>query len=159
MMEELSALDKRVAAMENNHIAIQKDITALTRDVASLTTNVKTITDSLKSIATASQVNARTNWGVIASWAGVVVVLVGLVVYEPLRNLAHGHSEHVRDGHPVSVIDKIDAITGRVVIIENWKDTNADSDARTEERLLNIEREVFSGTSYRSGRPHGGINQ
>jgi lysyl-tRNA synthetase class I len=156
----------------------------------------------------------QTNWGMIASWVGVLILLLGLVVYQPLQELRTGIGSHVEDGHPHSVIERIEnnetrfieimtrmqrelelledadkerhvKIEDRMKSAETWindhrqespskhsvhdtrlntltaeidklresKESLYKSNVSLEERILDIEREIYAGASYRSGRP------
>lgn len=52
----------------------------------------------------------QTNWGVLVSAAGVAVILLGLIVYQPLQEVRGLISEHTRDGHPLTVIEKVNTV-------------------------------------------------
>jgi len=79
----------------------------------------------------------RTSWGVLAGWAAVVVSLVGIVGASYLRDLdrvlassekhAAAFLDHVRDGHPYSVQDKITALRSEIDKTHALTDRELDS--------------------------------
>ena len=201
---ELSVTVGRLeSSLESTNVAL--------RDFASRTEhNIDRLTRSIEDLSKNQFMGKQTNWGMIASWAGVMVLLLGLVVYQPLQELRAGISTHKHDGHPHSVINKIEkteesfnevtsAIQREIQILEAadkartesltvWKSkidelvlerqgTIAEFNTKIEalerdhshmdrevdelskqstsygERLLDVEREIYSGAAYRSGRP------
>jgi len=185
------------------------------RDLASRTSeDISRLTKSIEEITKNQFLGKQTNWGMIASWAAVLVLLLGLVVYQPLQEIRTGIHDHKQDGHPTSVISRIENNEQRFVDIisrlqrEVTLLEQADKERRTQlhtrlketedwilehnsvspkehailrtrldalkermdnistsmndhdkfisaerERMLNVEREIYTGATYRSGRP------
>lgn len=157
----------RFSAIESNHLQLQRDISALTKDVATAIQATDNLVQSVRVVADNQTINTRTNWGVVLTGLVVFVMIMGLVVYEPMGMLTTDVSGHLKDGHPTSVIDKVDASTLRIEsrldrksMLLNELMSKVDSLAITQtgtlERLLGIERELYPGATYRSGRPTGG---
>ena len=157
-------LQDRMSVIERNHIALQRDVQNLTANVASIATSVKGMEASIEKMSERQLSSARTNWSNLASWAAVGMLVLGLVVYEPLRGLQTAVSEHLMDGHPESVLIRLEADEKKLeerlnrkqeqlLIIEEKLDSMNILAHANEQAVLNIEREVFSGSMYRSGRP------
>ena len=185
------------------------------RDFANRTTNdVDRLTKSIEELTRNQLLGKQTNWGMIASWVGVMILLLGLVVYQPLQELRVGINNHKSDGHPSSVIARVEnnenrfndiatriqrevelleaadkarhqENTSRIKGVEDWvlehqsvspkehavlSERIANNKERLdretpmirehdiqinslEERILDIEREIYTDAAYRSGRP------
>ncbi len=194
--------------------SIQSTNSALRDFAAQTNSSIDRLTRSFEEVNKSVLQGRQTNWGMIASWAGVLILLLGLVVYQPLQEIRSGINEHTEDGHPESVINRIhnnekrfaDILSGfqreltllensdkerhskseqRIYEAEQWindhreespsqhaiHDTRLDNlqkeidmlraehknhssdNVSLQERILDIEREIYSGASYRSGRP------
>jgi len=155
---------ERFSMIEAHHIALQKEVTNLTKDVAALTVVTRQQAEGIQVVESVQRAAAKPDWAVLISALTLVFLIGGLVLWEPLRDIRTTVIAHLKDGHPQRVTD----------IIQDWKDLDgaetrrfdnnfekADSrltelEVGTEsiiERLLNVERELFAGAAYRSGRP------
>jgi len=155
---ELSVTVGRLeSSLANTNIAF-RDFTQRTEH------NIDRLAKSIDDLGKTQLLGKQTNWGMIASWAAVLVILLGLVVYQPLQELRVGISTHQEDGHPESVLSKLEIINSTNVkqhaVIAQWHDKTDvwiqkqhAAIASMQERILDIEREVYAGTTYRSGRP------
>lgn len=164
--EHRDVWEGRLASIEAGHLQLLHDVSELTKDLGSLLQASSTAADAVKTLAANQAATARTNWnGVIAGLVAFIMV-IGLVVYEPLHELRTSLGHHLGDGHPNSVVSRIslDAERNRI----RHENISATFDAKqrqlekilvtnkgTEERLLAIEREVYSDAQYRAGRPTG----
>ena len=207
-MTDLSGTVGRLEqSIENTNVAL--------RDFANRTNHsIDRLTRNMEDMGKTQLLGKQTNWGQIASWAGVFVVLLGLVVYQPLQELRSGWSAHEHDGHPESVITRIqnneqrfadimDNLQKQITLLENvdrermssltrrveegekWILGHQESSPREhaiyatkiehleqevlllrqehsklleqsvsdKERILDLEREAYSGAAYRAGRP------
>ncbi len=152
-MDDKNDINDRLGSLEKNYHTISQDVAALTAAVQGLADNVRRLTEG-----------AKTNWTNIASWVGVMLIMLGLVFYEPMRSIDNMVHHHIKDGHPISVTEKFEAVdegfqrnlsknSQQLSVIEQRLDKLDTDAAKSEERLLDIEREVYSGASYRAGRP------
>ncbi len=144
-------------SIENTNIAL--------RDFAGRTNqNIDRLTKNIEELTRNQFLGRQTNWGMIASWAAVLVLLLGLVVYQPLQELRQGINHHKQDGHPASVISRVlelhKATDAEVHELEDWKKQmdvwvleKQGTIKGMEERILDLEREMYSGATYRAGRP------
>lgn len=185
------------------------------RDFAGRTSgDISRLTESIQEINKNQLLGKQTNWGMIASWVGVLVLLLGLVVYQPLQEIRSGIFNHKADGHPHSVLNRIanneerfvditsrmqreielleeadkarhlanleqikhadewildhQSISSKKHAILSTKVENLKEDVdrfmpamgghekdivSLRERILDIEREIYAGATYRSGRP------
>ena len=196
----------------DNHTLTDLSITVgkLEESVISTNRNIDKLTRNMEELSKNQFLGKQTNWGMIASWVSVLVLLLGLVVYQPLQEVRNAIISHRADGHPTSVIKQIDAVrtnltdtaarlqreillleqadkdrTAAAAVrlhdlegavaglrevtpefrtrIEKLQDevkhltSEADGNSATitslKERVLDIEREIYSGAAYRSGRP------
>lgn len=62
-------------------------VSSINSNVGALTANVRTLMDSQKSIS--DRLNRPTNWGIFATFAGVIFMVVGLVVSGLKNDIAH----------------------------------------------------------------------
>ena len=161
-MDEL--WEKRISAIETNHLDLQKDVSSLAKDLGALTASVKSLTGAISTIAQNQTSSLKTNWSVIFAGLGLVVLVAGLVIYEPLNSLQEYHRSHIKDGHPKSVLDKIQADEAKLesrldrkqiqlIDIEKRLDQISQTQESTKERMLGIERDIYTHASYRAGRP------
>lgn len=164
--------DSRLSAIETNHLQLQKDVSALASDVSALTAAVSSISESVKTIALNQSTHLKTNWGVIFSGLGVLVLVLGLVVYEPLMSLEQSIENHMVDGHPTAVKtelarveqivkaneaaleSRLDRKQEQLLIIEQRLDQLDKEHQGMSTTIFNIEREIFPNTKYRAGRPN-----
>ena len=136
--------------------------------------NLVTSVDRLSEAFTQSQArqteSSKTNWGVIASWASVLIILLGLVIYQPMREQQASIAKIVEwqrtyevrsEGRNVQQTTEHKAIDEKIehnhkqihkyadVIDDVVKDT-----VQHDSRLLNLERLVFPDAKYKDGKPH-----
>lgn len=207
-MDDVSVTIGRLEqSIESTNVALRDFAGRTSDDISRLSKNIEELTKN-------QFLGKQTNWGMIASWAAVLVLLLGLVVYQPLQEIRGSIGDHKQDGHPHSVINRIENNEERFVDIttrlqheiklleqadnertielkrriketEDWvlqhQSESPTAHARFEERIkalkervdrmtpamhkyeqamtqmeertLNLEREVFAGATYRSGRP------
>ena len=144
-------------SIENTNIAL--------RDFAGRTNqNIDRLTRSIEELTRNQLLGKQTNWGMIASWAAVLVLLLGLVVYQPLQELRTGINMHKQDGHPTSVLQRVEerhkAHSAEMDEYEVWQEKidawvleKEGKIKGMEERVLDLEREAYPGAAYRAGRP------
>ena len=160
----LTAIENDQATIKGTLADVQKTMSAMARSESATAQAVKSITASLDSISTNQTTNLRTNWGVIFAGLTVAAIFFGLVVYDPLNKLMDDHQQHVEDGHPTSVLDRIMADERRLehrldrkqqqlTEIEKRIDELANRQSSMIERMLSVERDVYIGAQYRAGRP------
>lgn len=210
--------DSKTLDLHSNIGRLEQSITSTNeqlRDFAARTNaNIDRLTKYFEDVNKSILQSKQTNWGMIASWVGVLVLLLGLVVYQPLQEIRTNIVSHTEDGHPASVITKIehnvDKFSGiaerlqheielleatdqrreektskRINDLEKWSQevlakypadhaifktklemivneieklrtnsaASAKSDVSFKERILDIEREIYTGAHYRAGRP------
>lgn len=194
--------------------SIQNTNISLRDHAARTNNNIDRLTKGIEELTRNQFLGKQTNWGMIASWAAVLILLLGLVVYQPLQEIRTGITDHKEDGHPTSVLTRIAnnerrftdiaehlqrevtllekadkerrvELTSRLKETEDWilehnsispkehavlfektavmKEEVATLRLSTgshdidivslEERILDIEREIYAGAAYRSGRP------
>lgn len=166
--EQLSIHEGRFTAIEKNHLQLQKDVASLAKETSALAAAIQGITNSITGIASTQNANLKTNWSVVFAGLSVVVLVVGLVIYGPLSTLIEGHKDHIDDGHPQSVLSRSELIVSAFNARMDRRQTEDDKTrqlldetilslaefrAGASERILDIEREIYAGSIYRSGRP------
>jgi len=140
----------------------------------SATTNAKidSMADMLKSVATRQTDGSRTQWGVLISAGALVITLVSVLgigfVGKPLGQLyqtvglhsgaidvlekeQNRHHAESRIEHRSMNEDMLE-IKSHIEDFENNKLEDIKNHTMLKERILSIERDVYSGSSYRSGR-------
>lgn len=163
-MDNEGRTDARFTALETQLLSLAKDVTSLATDLSGIMQAVKSQSISIGQLADNQQRSMRTDWPVVVSSVGVVVLIAGLVLYEPLRSMREVVFGHLGDGHPDSVIQRIDVLDKLVseesqvraalaLRFEDRLDHIDLEDTGLAERVLNVEREIFTGSQYRSGRP------
>jgi len=157
-------MQDRMRMIEQNHIALQRDVQSLTANVSSIATSLKGMEHAIETMADRQITGGKTNWANLAAWAGVLIIVLGLVVYKPLENLSTEVYTHLRDGHPESVISKIladetkleerlDRKQFQLEKIEERLDRIDTLATSQEQNILSLERDIYTGSMYRSGRP------
>jgi len=102
--KERRAVDARIVRLEQVAENLAGSISKLTTDVGAL--------------AQLMRESTKTNWGVMATWAGVFLMLVVALgngyIGQPLSALAKQNdaitisfTEHISDGHPTTVLEKV----------------------------------------------------
>lgn len=111
-----ATLSSRMDGIENT---LHTFIKSTDRQIATLDNEVKDgnrhILDKIDKLTSTQSSFQRTNWSNIATWAGVLVVVMGLVVYQPMQEMRAHVRDHTTDGHPVHVIEQIKTVE------ETWK--------------------------------------
>lgn len=77
----------RINSMEASHNELVRIVTSLTADVSGLASTVEGIVNSVKDLSDAVKNNNRTNWGVLGTWAAVIISLMsvlGILSVSPL---------------------------------------------------------------------------
>ena len=141
------------------HHEIDGRLSKLEAIVEALAGNLSRVTEDIGRLAEYSRASSSTNWGTVFAGITLVVVLVTGYVGLPLNALEKNFEQHVnkqreegtlayteRQALAAAVGETIGELKHRLRGLE----TNAASDA---ERVHALEREIYAGTSYRSGRP------
>ncbi len=155
-------------SIENTSLALrdhaQQTNAIIDRLTEQTNANIDRLTRSVEELTRNQLLGKQTNWGMIASWAAVLVLLLGLVVYQPLQELRTGINAHKQDGHPTSVLQRVDeSLKAHYAEMEEYEVWQTRIDAwilekegkikGMEERVLDLEREAYPGAAYRAGRP------
>ena len=154
-------IDSRVTALET---AVENVTNQLSGLSTRLDEKFSKLDGTLSRLYSRQEESTKTNWGTLAAWAGVILIIAGLVIYQPLTEMRMGFFDHARDGHPTTVKERVDLVNGmhefRLEKLEYWKtqselwmEKHGEKNAKFEERILDIEREIYSGAAYRAGRP------
>lgn len=157
-------VSERLNAIEQHHLSLAKDVSNLTADVAQLSSSANSMVTTVENIARAQSTASTTNWATLAAWSAVFIILMGLIVWEPMRSMREAFNTHISDGHPRSVLDRmgdertqthrsLEKRRTQLGEMETRMDEVAELVGRHEERLLDVEREAYAGAQYRSGRP------
>ena len=135
--QSMSATDHRISRVE-------AQIEGLASNVARLETSVQKMADAVVQ-------GSKTNWGVIFSGLGTVVVVMLLYVQpfaDSIRKLRHDVDEqsrefvaHVRDGHPRRVEQKVDTLAQRVTEHINATAATSKSHRKEDEASRNTIRD------------------
>lgn len=161
---DLTSLEGRLSSIETHHIELQRDVASLAKDVSALTQATHSMASTVQALGKSQTEGLRTNWSVVFAGISVAVLVAGLVVYQPLNSLTTYYREHVIDGHPNNVLVKLSEFEvridaemtrrlGQLTAIEARLDEMAIRQERVSERVLGMERDVYSGASYWAGRP------
>lgn len=88
----------------------------------------------------------QTNWGVLLSGVTVIILVLGLIVYQPLQEVRHLIAEHTKDGHPSTVVEKVNTVDEKVAILRDSLKTevqiNADNRKSRDADLLEEIRKI-----------------
>jgi len=127
---------------------IDRRLSKLEAVVESLAGNIGRITDDIGKLAGILQQRSQTNWGTIFAGITLVVLLVTGYVGLPLSALSERFAEHRTQQAEVTVrnADRDRRMEDRLRALEGDREAY-------KERVIGIERELFAGAQYRSGRP------
>ena len=138
--------------------------------VESLAGNMGRLTDDIQRIAESAATRSQTNWGNIFAGITLVVILVTGYVGLPLNALQKAFDEH-REAQKLALEEMVEnarrddgrledrfnrhqqAFIEDLDVMHNEVQALNDRAARDEERMHAIERELFRGGNYKSGRP------
>jgi len=123
-----------------------KAIIGLEANQASIRDSLVSITNRLEHISMSVEVSGKTPWTAIGAVSTIVIFLVGgfstILFYSYSSNLDHvitaaqvvreAHSDHVEDGHPRHVLERVDHLHDEVVELQK-----EDNSFRAESRLSN----------------------
>lgn len=129
-------------------------------EIESLGRGMRDLTNIVRDLASAFHGSQRTQWGPLLTAVSVVLVIGGLMFTFYARDQSRFDRtvtmvfEHVRDGHPMWVAERVENVSDRVDHVaakfdeqERWAHQHMAEDARhegsTDERLRALERAVF----------------
>ena len=99
--------DQRLTRIEGVIGSLTSDVASLAASVKSLTDNtnlaIKKLSEEINTVANRQVENTKVNWGWFISGLTALVMILGLVVYQPLQEMRDVTLEHIRDGHPSSL--------------------------------------------------------
>lgn len=142
-------IHKRVDRVETGQDELRKEVRALTADVSALVTAVKTIDESVKTIAHGLRPNVG-NWIAAASLALVMGAGVFTYISAEIKHLDRV-SQMRHDQQTIIETDIQEYIEKDALKMDDMIKRMTSHD----ERLLNIEREIYPSAKYREGRPDG----
>lgn len=127
---------------------IDRRLSKLEAVVESLASNVGRITDDIGALAGHLQQRGQTNWGTVFAGITLVVLLVTGYVGLPLNSLQNAFTEHKERqmSTDTRLLEHLETLRDRVRELEA-------SEAADQERMHSIERDIFRGGAYKSGRP------
>lgn len=110
-LDEKARLTRLEAGFDSFSMTVREDISRLTADI-------HTIVEELRR-------RDKTPWGILASWAGIIITIVllfGAPIWQGLNRIDSRQGEftalfrnHISDGHPASVTQQIRALRGEVI--------------------------------------------
>lgn len=147
--------------------------------IGAMAENVSTMSSHLDVFATQTVQSAKTNWGVLMSGGSLLLAIILALgvgfVGKPLGNVQtlvkeehDSFLEHVKDGHPKTVVALIKSMSANHekaldVLDHDMREIQARMrahevevaaiDATQESRLLGLERLIFPDAKYRAGKP------
>jgi len=124
----LDRLEGVVEGIATNQARLESSITNMSSNIDRL---IDTVTQ-----------NSRTNWGNYAAWSGVILIVAGLVVYQPLTAVEENLAEHIKDGHPHTVIQRVEDLEDNAIKQDDWMLEHNQNNVRTSEKLRALEKVV-----------------
>ena len=119
MPEENKEINSRISQLERTTGGLESDVRNLTKIVQDLADSFSTFS---RTFSDKIHTQNRTNWGVLAGWATVIISLLSILGALTIM-----------------------PVQGSLSKMENWMFKHAGSSAASEERLKALEREVFKG--------------
>lgn len=128
---------------------LHERVTESETELRNVNASINRIEQTLSSISDRVIERGKTNWSVIAAWAAVVVTIIVVGSSGFIRDLnrvenwiQRGTEEvvnHMRDGHPQSVLSKVESLKKELTALErhvDFKIKEADVNLQREMRLL-----------------------